>query len=337
VSARLRLRDVHVSYTVRNGQRLHAVRGVDLEVSPGEIVALVGESGCGKSSLARAVVGLQPLASGEVLLGDTPIETLSSTRRRTADSRRVQLVFQDPYGSLNPRRKVGAQIADGFRAAGTARAEIPAHVAGSLDLVGLPATVQNRFPHQFSGGQRQRLAIARALAANPSFLVADEPISALDASAQSAVASYLERLRDTTGLGILLISHDLAVVREIADRVAVMYLGKIVEAGPTATIWENPQHPYTRALIAAIPVADGRGVLPTALAGEVPDPAAPPPGCAFHPRCPLVQTICSQKEPPERVVAEAHVVRCVLAGSPPAAATSPVLPRGNVLEEKEVS
>ena len=287
----LELSGVAVEYG-RRGQRVRAVDGVDLTVARGEIVGLVGESGCGKSSLARAAVGLEPLAAGTVTFEGRPVATLGR-RRRPEYLRGLQMVFQDPYESLNPRRKVGEIIADGVRLGGGSRAEGLARAAELLERVGLPASAAASYPHEFSGGQRQRIAIARTLVARPSCLIADEPISALDASAQAQIANLLGELVDAD-LGLVLVSHDLSVVRQVADRVAVMYLGRIVEIGDTETVWGDPRHPYTEALVAAIPHADGAGVLPVDLPGDVPDPASPPPGCRFHPRCPIAQDRCRE-------------------------------------------
>ncbi|UBU18313.1 ABC transporter ATP-binding protein [Nonomuraea gerenzanensis] len=269
---------------------VRAVAGASLTVRPGEVVGLVGESGCGKSTLARAVCGLNPITAGSIGFDGQPVTPLGLRRRRLTG---IQMVFQDPYASLNPRRRVGDQIADGLRAGGDSAAS-PADL---LERVGLPRDFAGRHPHEFSGGQRQRIAIARALAARPRLLIGDEPISALDASAQAQVARLMRDLAVESGAGLLFISHDLSVVRLIADRIAVMYLGKIVEVGDTAEVWANPRHPYTRALLAAIPQPDGLGVLPAELPGDVPDPASPPSGCRFSPRCPLVMDVCRDKEP----------------------------------------
>jgi oligopeptide/dipeptide ABC transporter ATP-binding protein len=288
----LQLSGVAVEYG-RRGQRVRAVDGVDLVVARGETVGLVGESGCGKSSLARAAVGLEPLASGTVTFEGRDVAPLGR-RRRPAALRGLQMVFQDPYDSLNPRRKVGELIADGVWLGGGSRQEGLRRAAELLERVGLPATAAEAYPHEFSGGQRQRIAIARTLATQPSCLIADEPISALDASAQAQIANLLGELTDAADLGLVLVSHDLAVVRQVADRVAVMYLGRIVEIGDTETVWANPRHPYTEALVAAIPRADGAGVLPVDLPGDVPDPASPPAGCRFHPRCPIAQDSCRE-------------------------------------------
>lgn len=288
----LQVSGVAVEYG-RRGQRVRAVDGVDLGVARGEIVGLVGESGCGKSSLARAAVGLEPLAAGTVTFEGQDVKALGR-RRRPDHLRGLQMVFQDPYESLNPRRKVGELIADGAWLGGASRKDGLEFAAALLDRVGLPTSAVDSYPHEFSGGQRQRIAIARTLATKPTCLIADEPISALDASAQAQVANLLSELVDDEDLGLVLVSHDLSVVRQVADRVAVMYLGRIVEIGATETVWASPQHPYTEALVAAIPRPDGAGLLPVDLPGDVPDPANPPTGCRFHPRCPIAVDSCSE-------------------------------------------
>ncbi|MFL6139955.1 MAG: oligopeptide/dipeptide ABC transporter ATP-binding protein [Frankiaceae bacterium] len=280
----------------RGGQHVRAVDGVDLTVRPGQILGLVGESGCGKSSLGRALVGLEPAATGSVHYRGTAVAPLS-LRRRPAALRGLQMIFQDPYVSLNPRRRVGDLIADGLRLRGVDRPTARRRAADLIGRVGLPDDSLRRYPHEFSGGQRQRLAIARALAADPDCIVADEPISALDASAQAQIANLLTSLVAETGMGMVLISHDLSVVRQVADRVAVMYLGRVVESGDTPAVWQRPAHPYTEALIAAIPRADGRGVLPVDLPGDVPDPARPPSGCRFRTRCRLAEPRCARIDP----------------------------------------
>jgi len=239
-------------------------------------------------------------------------------RRRPSELRGLQMVFQDPYASLNPRRRIGEQVGDGYVLDGTARSEVARRAGDLLKRVGLSADAASRYPHEFSGGQRQRIAIARTLAANPSCIIADEPISALDASAQASVANLLVALVRELDMGMVFISHDLSVVRQIADRTAVMYLGRVVEVGPTQQLWSAPAHPYTRALISAVPRADGTGVLPVELPGDVPDPARPPAGCRFHPRCPLVQPECARHDPPLAVLQGGRSAACVLqsAGEP---------------------
>jgi peptide/nickel transport system ATP-binding protein len=258
------LDDVVVEY--RGRPPIRAVDQVGFSVHPGEVVALVGESGCGKSSLARAIVGIEKRASGSVRFAGTEVPTLGLLRRGSAMTG-IQMVFQDPNSSLNPRRRIGDQIRDGVRAA-LARGAAASDPRDWLERVGLDPASVTRYPHEFSGGQKQRIAIARALAARPSMLVADEPISALDASTQTSVAALMRSLSVEAGAGMLFISHDLSVVRRIADRTLVMYRGRIVESGHTETIWSSPLHPYTRALLAAIPVPDGAGRVPVAPSEE---------------------------------------------------------------------
>jgi peptide/nickel transport system ATP-binding protein len=293
----LEIRDLEVVYRDRGRGPVRAVAGASLTVERGEIVGLVGESGCGKSSLAKAAVGLVPREAGDVLLDGRPLAPLRRKARSREDAR-VQMVFQNPFASLNPRRTIGAQIGDGLTLAGSRRRRHAAEAAALLAEVGIAAGAVDRYPHQFSGGQRQRIAIARALAADPSVVVLDEPLSSLDASAQAQAANVLVRLARERGLALLLISHDLGIVNHVADRVSVMYLGVVVETAPTRALWQAPQHPYTEALVAAIPHADGSGTLPEALSGEVPDPAQPPSGCRFHPRCPYVFDRCPAEVPP---------------------------------------
>ncbi|GAA4976303.1 dipeptide ABC transporter ATP-binding protein [Yinghuangia aomiensis] len=294
--ASLVLRDLTVSYHSPGRPAVRAVAGVDLRVEPGQVVGLVGESGCGKSTLGKAAVGLLKPASGSVEFAGAPVTPLGLKPRPPAQ-RGLQMVFQDPYASLNPRRKIGEQISDAVVLSGGTRADGRALARELLDRVGLSAEFAERFPHEFSGGQRQRIAIARVLAADPSCIVADEPIAALDASAQASIANLLLDLARERGVGLLFISHDLSIVRQIADTVAVMYLGTVVESGPTDQVWDDPRHPYSRALISAVPRADGNGELPQDLPGDVPDPAFPPSGCRFHPRCPIAVDACADAEP----------------------------------------
>lgn len=315
----LELRDVEVVYERRGRERVRAVAGASLTVESGQIVGLVGESGCGKSSLARAAVGLVRPAAGTVVFEGREVTPLTRGAR-PRELARLQMVFQNPYSSLNPRRKVGSQLADALDALELApRRGRRARVEELLELVGLSPAAANRYPHQFSGGQRQRIAVARALAANPSVLVLDEPLASLDASAQAQVANLLVNLSRELSLSLLLISHDLAIVRHVADVVSVMYLGLMVEAGPTQPLWSVPLHPYTEALIGAVPSPDGRGVLPEALPGEVPDPARPPVACRFHPRCPYAFDRCSREDPLMLEIAPGRTAACWLqtGGGPP--------------------
>jgi oligopeptide/dipeptide ABC transporter ATP-binding protein len=294
----LEVRDIVVDYQARGGGRVRAVAGASLTVEPGQIVGLVGESGCGKSSLARAAVGLVAPTAGSVFFEGAPVSPLTR-RARPRELVRLQLVFQNPYSSLNPRRKVGAQLGDALDALDLVpRRGRAARVRELIELVGLPANAADGYPHEFSGGQRQRIAIARSLAADPSVIVLDEPLASLDASAQAQLANLLVELSRDLELGLLLISHDLAIVRHIADAVSVMYLGLMVETGPTLPLWQVPLHPYSEALIGAVPHPDGTGFLPESLPGEVPDPANPPSGCRFHPRCPYVFDRCRTDDPP---------------------------------------
>ena len=311
----LELHDVVVEY--EGGVR--AVAGASLEVDRGQIVGLVGESGCGKSTLARAAVGMVAPTAGTIRFESRDVRPLTRGER-PRELARLQMVFQNPFSSLNPRRRVGEQVAEPLTTLGLApRGQRATRVAEVLEQVGLSPAAARGYPHQFSGGQRQRIAIARALAADPSVIVLDEPLASLDASAQAQIANLLVQLARELELGLLLISHDLAIVRHVADTVAVMYLGQIVERAPTDELWALPLHPYTEALIGAVPRADGAGTLPEALPGEVPDPARPPSGCRFHPRCPYTPERAPFEEPPLDDVAPGRSVACWLQrpGEPP--------------------
>jgi peptide/nickel transport system ATP-binding protein len=295
----LEIEDLDVSYARRGHSGVRAVIGASLTVAAGEIVGLVGESGCGKSSLGRAAVGLVAPSGGQVRYRGRPVAAIGRAAR-PVELRSLQMVFQDPYASLNPRRRVGRQIGDAIRlgtGAKLADEVVGQRVATLLERVGLSGAIAQRFPHEFSGGQCQRVAIARALATEPSCVVADEPISALDASAQAQIANLMASIVKESGLGMLFISHDLSVVRKIADRTVVMYFGRIVETGATEPIWAQPAHPYTRALISAVPRPGASATLPSELPGDVPDPARPPQGCRFHPRCPDAIERCRTELP----------------------------------------
>ncbi len=325
----LELEDVVVEYERRGLPPVRAVAGVSLGVDRGQIVGLVGESGCGKSTLARAAVGMVAPLSGAVRFEGREVKPLTRGAR-PRELVRLQMVFQNPFSSLNPRRKIGEQIGDALAMLdGAGRSQRTARVAKLLEQVGLTAGAARGYPHEFSGGQRQRVAIARALATTPSVIVLDEPLASLDASAQAQVANLLVALARELELGLLLISHDLAIVRHVADTVAVMYLGKIAEQAPTRELWTTPLHPYTEALISAVPHADGAGTLPEALPGEVPDPSRPPPGCRFHPRCPYAFDRCTDEEPPLVELVPNRAAACWLqrAGDPPAPPSVRAAPR----------
>jgi len=277
---------------------LRAVNGVDLAIARGETFGLVGESGCGKSTVARLIVGLYRPTRGQIRYDGKRIDNLGAA---PALRRNMQMIFQDPYASLNPRWRVADIVAEPLRVHPGddvhSRADIIDRVARLLRQVGLAAADGSKYPHQFSGGQRQRISIARALAGSPAFLVCDEPTSALDVSVQAQVLNLMRKLQRELGLTYLFISHNLAVVHHIADRVAVMYLGRIVEQAPTKRIFGHPQHPYTRMLLDAVPDLELSGKARTAVAGEVPNPLSPPRGCAFHPRCPYANERCRDEIP----------------------------------------
>ena len=282
------------------GAVLHAVTQVDLTVYEGETLALVGESGCGKSTLGRLLLGLLPPTGGQVLFAGQDLAALAPADLR-ALRRQMQMVFQDTAASLNPRQNVGRILAEPLRIHRLCPpADFPARCAALLEQVGLPRQLLDRFPHELSGGQRQRVGIARALALSPRLIVCDEPVSALDVSVQAQVLNLLADLQEARGLTYVLISHDLGVVRHSADRVCVMFLGRVCEIGPTKALFTAPRHPYTKFLLAAVPRPDptcrSRGE--DLLAGELPSPVAPPSGCPFRTRCPYAQEICAQQVPP---------------------------------------
>jgi oligopeptide/dipeptide ABC transporter ATP-binding protein len=298
----------------RRAAQLHAVEGVDLDVSPGEVLAVVGESGSGKSTLARCILRLIDPTAGRIVFDGVDV-----TRSRGTDldvlRRRVQPVFQDPFSSLDPRWTVGRSVREALdaQAIGT-KDERTARVADLLDRVGLPGSLADRRPHELSGGQRQRVGIAAALAPSPALIVADEPVSALDVSVQAQVLNLLAGIQRDLGLAILFVAHDLSVVRHISHRVAVMYLGRIVETGTTEAVFGNPQHPYTQALLEAIPLPDpSRRLRPAELVGEIPSPVSPPSGCRFHTRCPVAIARCTDDDPEETDFGGGHLASCHVA------------------------
>jgi peptide/nickel transport system ATP-binding protein/oligopeptide transport system ATP-binding protein len=316
----LEVRDLVKHYPVTAGLfgrrvgTVHAVDGIGFEVAPGETLGLVGESGCGKSTAAKTVLRLERPTTGTIRLGGADISTLSRGELRPF-RRRMQVVFQDPYASLNPRMTAADIVAEPLRNYGIGDAAgQAARVAELIERVGLRRDQLVKYPHEFSGGQRQRLGIARALALQPEIIVCDEPVSALDVSVQAQIVNLLMDLQRAFGLSYLFIAHDLAVVQHISHRVAVMYLGKIVETADKATLFRDPRHPYTRALLDAVPVPDPeRPRAARVLSGDVPSPLKPPTGCRFHTRCPIAVGRCKTEPPPIRAIAPGHEVACHLA------------------------
>ena len=324
----LSLDDVKVHFPVKRGVlfdrtvgHVYAVDGVSLSIDSGQTYGLVGESGCGKTTLGRAVLRLTDITSGKVVFDGTDLAQLPAEEMRRA-RRRLQMVFQDPLGSLNPRQNIESILAEGMAAHGIGanRAERRAKISEILERVGLPSSALSRYPHEFSGGQRQRIGIARALVLEPDLVICDEPVSALDVSIQAQVLNLLVDLQRELGLTYLFIAHDLAAVRHLSDRIAVMYLGKVVELAPAHELYERPAHPYTQALISAVPLPDPRAEATRqriVLEGDVPSPLAPPPGCRFHPRCPLYKRLsaaqqarCRGDEPLLRVLDGGRQVAC---------------------------
>jgi len=315
----LQVEDLHVNFDIRSGflqrvtGKIRAVSGVSFEIEKGKAFGLVGESGCGKSTVARAVLNLQEPSHGRVRFAGQDVAALDA-QGKAGFRRRVQAVFQDPYSSLNPRMKAGSIIAEPIA---VHRLKPPGEIAGEvarlLDICGLPARFATLYPHEMSGGQRQRIGIARALAMGPELIVCDEAVSALDVSIQAQIINLLEELQRELGLTYLFIGHDLSVVRHLCDDVAVMYLGQIAESAPSDALFSGPSHPYTQALIDAVPNPDpdaeaNRIIEP--LAGEVPSPANPPPGCVFHPRCSFATPVCTRDIPPLEPIEAGHMAAC---------------------------
>jgi peptide/nickel transport system ATP-binding protein len=317
----LELDDLKVWFPIKSGLVLdrhvgdiRAVDGVSLQIRSGETLGLVGESGCGKSTVGRAIMRLYKPTDGRIVFDGQDITTLGEGQLRPL-RRRIQIVFQDPYSSLNPRHSVSRIVGEPLRVHGLAnRRQAAGRVRDLLEIVGLPRDAGGRYPHEFSGGQRQRIGIARALALNPDFVVCDEPVSALDVSIQAQILNLLENLQGDFNLTYLFIAHDLAVVKHISDRIAVMYLGIIVEVSPADELYDNPLHPYTISLLSAVPIPDPlveRQRKPILLAGDLPSPANPPKACRFHTRCPYVQpTRCRDEVPELRELSSGHTVAC---------------------------
>ena len=316
----LKVKDLKKHFAVRGGvlsrivDHVHAVDGVSLEVAQGETLGVVGESGCGKSTTGRCILRLIEPTSGEIWFQGEDVRQMGTERLR-ALRRDMQIIFQDPYASLNPRLTVGGIIGEALQIHNLAKnnKEIEERVVGLLETVGLRPEYMHRFPHEFSGGQRQRIGIARALAVEPKLIVCDEPVSALDVSVQAQVINLLEDLQEKFGLTYLFIAHDLSVVEHISDRVAVMYLGRVVEIATAKDLYANPKHPYTEALLSAVPIPDPKAKRKRiVLQGDVPNPIRPPPGCHFHTRCPIAEERCSRDVPQLKQTAQGHWVSCHL-------------------------
>ncbi|GED72942.1 ABC transporter ATP-binding protein [Brevibacillus reuszeri] len=311
----VQVKNLTKTFTLEKGLSLKAADGISFEIYEGETFGLVGESGCGKSTTGRTIIGLYQPTSGEVLFDGQNVHKASSGERAKI-TRNMQMIFQDPYASLNPRMNISEIISEGLNLNGLYKGkERMQRVIELLEMVGLQKEHANRFPHEFSGGQRQRIGIARALAVNPRFIIADEPISALDVSVQAQVVNLMKTLQREQSLTYLFIAHDLAMVKHISDRIGVMYLGNMVEMTESEKLYESPKHPYTQALLSAIPVPDPdleKSRERTIIEGDVPSPINPPSGCVFRTRCPVAKEVCASRKPAWQEVDTGHFVACHL-------------------------
>ncbi len=313
----LEIKNLNVVYETKKNafgatQKVYAVNGINLEIKKGEILAIAGESGCGKSTLAKALMKLVDISSGEIILEGTNI--LNFKDKELKDFyKKIQMIFQNPYSSLNPKMKIGQILAEPLEInTKLTKKEIKKHILETLEKVGLDESCLNNYPHEFSGGQRQRIAIARALMLNPEIILADEPVSALDVSIQAQIINLLKQLKQDYNLTFLFISHDLGVIKYLSDRVAVMYLGEIVETGQTEEIFNDPKHPYTRALLSAVPELNSKTTDLIELTGELPSPENLPMGCKFHTRCPFVMSVCQTDIPNSTNFSNTHKCHCHL-------------------------
>ena len=310
----IRVKDLSKYFTIGKNSVLKAVDGVNFGIGRGEVLGLVGESGCGKTTIGRLILRLLPLTAGEILFDETDIHTISKSALRLL-RRRMQIVFQDPYSSLNPRMTIGNTLTFPMKVQNLYQGERKERIAYLMERVGLKSSDMNRYPHEFSGGQLQRIGIARTLAVNPEFIVADEPVSALDVSIQSQVLNLFKELQEELHLTLLFISHDLSVVEFISDRIAVLYMGRIVELAPKNVLYQSHQHPYTKILLSSVFLPDPnimQARVACEVAGEVTSPINPPPGCRFYSRCPRRFETCGEKDPELREIQPGHYVSCHL-------------------------
>jgi len=311
------IKNLHVKYQTKQGilgksQSVHAVNDLSLDINKGEILAIAGESGCGKSTLAKAIIGLEPATSGEIIFNNKNVLKMNKSERKNFH-KKVQMIFQNPYASLNPKMKIFDTLKEPLKInTNLTDEEITNRIIETINQVGLGKECLNLYPHEFSGGQRQRIAIARALVLSPEFILADEPVSALDVSIQAQIINLLKELKENYNLTFLFISHDLSVIKYISDRVAIMYLGEIVELGNANDIFYSPLHPYTRALLNAVPQITTNEKSDSLLKGDLPSPTNLPMGCKFHTRCPYCMPECREISPETTYISDSHYVKCLL-------------------------